>query len=177
MYSIQMIIKFIKKRGLYYNYLRRNNFHNRDLKMKSLFKYKIYILSMLIIGNSCNENSYSEAICDRTEFHENNKLNDTCRLVFEDRVVFDTTANRLSGEIIDSASGNPIPKVYILVTQSSKELLDSSDENGKFTFFKNNFSGNWQMLIRDKDHRCLQIGNIHIGGGLQIRIRLSDRLY
>ena len=103
------------------------------------------------------------------------KPNDTGKVVFEDRVAFDTTANRLSGQITDSATGKPIVKAWVLISQDSNEFIDTTNDNGEFAFFKDGFSGNsWQMLIREKSHRCLQINNIAIGGGLRIKIKLSD---
>jgi hypothetical protein len=112
-------------------------------------------------------------LCDKTDFHDNNNLNDSGKVIFENRVVFDTTANELSGHLIDSVTGKPIAKAWVLITKDSKEYIDSTNDKGEFTFFKDGFSGRWQMIIKDGTHRCLQINNIDIGGGLDITVKLS----
>jgi hypothetical protein len=140
------------------------------------FKYGVFIILIIFFNYCCNLNSYSKASCDKTDFHDNNNLNDTGKVIFVDRVVFDTTANRFFGHIIDSLTRKPVAKAYVLITKDSKEFIVSTNVKGEFTFFKNGFSGKWQMLIRDATHRCLWVNNINIQGGLSITVKLSSFL-
>jgi hypothetical protein len=141
--------------------------------MNPRLKYALCLFTMIVFNYCCDMNFYSKANCDKTEFHDNNNLNDTGKVVFENRVVFDTTANRLSGNIIDSITGKAISKAWVSISKGSQEFLDSTNDRGKFTFFKDGFSGKWQMLIRDGVHRCLQIDNLNIEGGLEVTIKLA----
>jgi hypothetical protein len=136
-------------------------------------KYRLCLFYVVVFNYCCNVTSYSQANCERTDFHDNNNLNDTTKVIFKNRVVFDTTANRLSGRIMDNVAGIPIPKAWVLITKDSQKFIDSTNDKGEFTFFKDGFSGKWQMLIRDRAHRCLQINDINIGGGLDMIIKLS----
>src|SRR5580693_3775638 len=100
--------------------------------MDPRLKYGLCWSTIIVINYCCNMNFYSKANCDKTEFHDSNKLNDTGKLVFENRVVFDTTANRLSGQIIDSITGSPISKAWVLITKGSQKFLDSTNDRGEF---------------------------------------------
>jgi len=137
-------------------------------------KAQILIVSITIAFFSCKEVGYSKASCDQAFFHDDNKQNDTNKIIMENRAAFDTTANMLRGIIIDSSSNKPIVGARVYMWNDSKHFSDSTDVNGVFQFFKDNFSGIWQMNIFDPAHQCLIIRNINIGGMLTLKIKLHN---
>ena len=135
-------------------------------------KYQITV--MLILIAACHSRvKYSSTSCDRIGFHDDNKRNDTTKVLFKDRVVFDTTANRISGVVIDSNTNMPIEGAKIYLHNRSMNFADTTDIDGNFSVFRDNFSGKWQMMIHDLNHKCLQLENIEINGGLTISVKLQ----
>ena len=135
----------------------------------------LFVIGMIVFF-SCNGIGYSKSSCDEIYFHDDNKKNDTNKLIVEDRAVFDTTANMLRGIIVDSLSNEPVIGAKVYIWNGSKKYIDSTDANGNFQFFKDNFSGIWQMMVYHSKLQCLEIKNIDIGGRLSIRIKLHKWL-
>jgi hypothetical protein len=113
------------------------------MKVQSLF------LLIVIVFLSCKELGYSKALCDETFLHEDNKQNDTSKVILEQRTVFDTTTNMLRGVIIDKLTNTPIIGARVYIWNGYKNFSILSDVNGNFQFFKDDFSGIWQMSIFD----------------------------
>ena len=137
---------------------------------------KLCFILFAIILFSCNHIGYSKASCDEMYFHDDNKQNDTNKIIVLGRVVFDTTANELRGIIIDSLTSKPISGAKVYIWNNEKNYLGSTDNQGSFQFLKNNFSGLWQLSIYDSEHKCLTVRNINIGGGLRLKIKLHSWL-
>ncbi len=130
----------------------------------------------MLLNYSCGLIGYSKSPCEDIHFYDDNKRNDTSKVMFINRVVFDTTANMLHGIIVDSLTNKPIAGAKIYLIQNSKHYSDSSDVNGYFSFFKNSFDGYWQMMIQCRSYRCLLIKNINIHGGLEVTVKLHEWL-
>jgi len=149
----------------------------RKKKVQNKAQLLVLLIMIIVCNYSCIEIGYSKAPCDITYFHDDNKQNDTSKVIFVQRMVFDTTANRLSGIVVDSLSNKPISGAKVYITDESKHYTDSTDINGNFSFFKNGLSGQWRMTIFDLHHKCLDIENINVlEGGLIIRIKLHEWL-
>ena len=140
--------------------------------MHKEYAFAILLTIAILSYYSCSQIYYSKASCDTIYFFEDNTKNDTGKLTFEGRVVFDTSANRIAGSIVDSNSNTAIAGAKVYITNGNINYQDSTDNNGNFSFFKNDFNGIWQMSIYDYHHICLQIKNIDVHGGLTIKIKL-----
>src|SRR5579862_192858 len=102
------------------------------IKRKMLNKYQLFLfLSVVTIYNySCNVIGYSKAPCDMAYFYDDNNKNDTGKIIFINRVVFDTTANRLNGVIVDSSSNEPLSDARVYISDGSQNYIDTTDVNG-----------------------------------------------
>ena len=89
-------------------------------------------------------------------------------------MVFDTTANLVSGTIL-SRKGIPIQNAIVELKQESRQYTDTTNEAGEFQIFKNNFQGIWTMIISHQSYRCLEVDSVKVGGGQILLIKVSER--
>ena len=110
--------------------------------------------------------------CESVAITDHN-LHDTSKVVFEGRIAFDTTANQVSGKVIDRETFLPVNNAHVLLKQDNREFIDTTSAEGKFSVFQNNFFGMWTMTITDADYKCLIIDSVEVDGGLELTIKLK----
>lgn len=98
---------------------------------------------------------------------------DTTAVVFLGRVVFDTTASRVAGRVLDRNTYLPIENAAVILRQGNREFRDTTDTDGNFAVFKDGFEGVWRMNVAHREYTCLQIDSVSIGGGQTLRIKLK----
>jgi len=100
-------------------------------------------------------------------------LHDTSKVVLEGKIVFDTSANEVSGKVIDRETLLAVNNAHVSLKQGNKEFNDTSIDDGKFSVFKDNFYGMWTMTVTHTDYTCLVIDSIWVEGGQDLTVKLK----
>ena len=90
-------------------------------------------------------------------------------------MVFDTTANLISGSIVDQKTGTPIPGATISLFDVEHHLYTNTNDKGEFRFIENLEHGHWNLLVKHPDYVCMYIVNVIQTGGQVVRIKLEKK--
>jgi hypothetical protein len=110
--------------------------------------------------------------CERVTLSFDNQ-HDESKVVFNGAVVFDTTANRVNGKVLDRSSSSPLANAIILLKQDNRTYADTTDSDGIFSVFEDDFTGTWSMSATHSQYNCLIIDSIMVGGGQDLTLKLK----